>query len=110
MLEDCFLAPNRPVPKNLYRNSSNTRRKEKVFIRFCRLKYDGSCVLCHISIVIKQTYHRYYSEFADNPLATEVFKDGDTGLFPKNTLKRAEVTFIDSIVASVAVDKFLAWR
>ena len=34
------------------------------------------------------------------PLAVEVFKDGETGVSPKNTSKSAEVTFADSIVAS----------
>lgn len=34
------------------------------------------------------------------PLATEALREGETGEFPKNTSKRATVTFIDLIVAS----------
>jgi len=37
----------------------------------------------------------------DKPSATEAFKDGETGLSPRNTLKRAEDTFSDSIAASI---------
>lgn len=35
-----------------------------------------------------------------NPLATESFKDGETGASPKKTSKREKDTFPDSIVAS----------
>lgn len=41
----------------------------------------------------------YFSTF-DKLSATEAFKEGETGLSPRNTLKRAEATFADSIVAS----------
>jgi hypothetical protein len=35
-----------------------------------------------------------------NPVETEAFKGGETGVSPKNTSKRAKLTFSDSIVAS----------
>lgn len=37
---------------------------------------------------------------AAKPLEAEAFKDGETGLPPRNTSNRAYVTFDDSIVAS----------
>jgi len=43
----------------------------------------------------------FYLSTFDKPSATEAFKDGETGLSPRNTLKRAEDTFSDSIVASI---------
>lgn len=42
----------------------------------------------------------FYLSTFDKPLATEAFKVGETGLSPRNTSKRAEATFVDSIVAS----------
>lgn len=42
----------------------------------------------------------FYLSTFDKPSATEDFKEGETGLSPRNTLKRAEATFADSIVAS----------
>lgn len=50
-------------------------------------------------IMSEDTKFFYLSTF-DKPSATEAFKEGETGLFPRNTSKRAEVTFADSIVAS----------
>lgn len=38
---------------------------------------------------------------AANPLEAEAFNDGETGSPPRNTSKRADVTFDDSIVASI---------
>lgn len=46
-----------------------------------------------------------YLSIVANPLETAAFKEGDTGSLPKNTSNRAEVTFIDSIVASTAEGK-----
>lgn len=43
----------------------------------------------------------FYLSTFDKPSATEAFKEGETGLSPRNTLKRAEATFADSIVASM---------
>lgn len=45
----------------------------------------------------------FYFKTAANPAATEAFKVGETGEFPKKTSKRAEVTLFDSIVASIPV-------
>ena len=42
----------------------------------------------------------FYLSTFDKPSATEAFMEGETGLSPRNTLKRAEATFADSIVAS----------
>lgn len=42
----------------------------------------------------------FHFRFAANPLATEFFREGETGSPPRNTSKRAEVTSVDSIVAS----------
>lgn len=42
-----------------------------------------------------------YLSTLDNFSATEDFKEGDTGLSPRKTSKRARVTFADSIVASM---------
>lgn len=47
----------------------------------------------------KQT-HGIYLRIVAKPLETESFKEGETGAFPKNTSKRARVTFPDSISAS----------
>lgn len=41
-----------------------------------------------------------YLRFVANPLATEAFKERETGASPKKTSKRAEATCSDSIVAS----------
>lgn len=41
-----------------------------------------------------------YLRTDSNPVATEAFKVGETGVSPKNTSKSAELTFSDSIVAS----------
>lgn len=41
-----------------------------------------------------------YFRAAANPLEAEFFNDGETGLLPRNTSKRANATFDDSIVAS----------
>lgn len=41
-----------------------------------------------------------YLRAAANPIQAEAFNDGETGLPPRNTSKRADVTFDDSIAAS----------
>ena len=51
-------------------------------------------------INLKKLKHSIYLRIVANPLATESFKEGETGPFPKNTSKRARVTLPDSIVAS----------
>ena len=48
----------------------------------------------------KKPNHLIHLRIVAKPLAAEVFKDGETGVSPKNTSKSAEVTFADSIVAS----------
>ena len=51
-------------------------------------------------INLKKLKHSIYLRIVANSLATESFKEGETGPFPKNTSKRARVTLPDSIVAS----------
>lgn len=48
----------------------------------------------------KKRTHGIYLRIVAKPLETESFKEGETGAFPKNTSKRARVTFPDSISAS----------
>lgn len=48
----------------------------------------------------KISTHKLYLRIVAISLATEAFKEGETGVSPKNTSKREVVTFSDSILAS----------
>lgn len=78
---------NRKIHNNILyacRNSSSSVGKEYVFRNTTSLR--------------AKSFN--YLSAAANPLQAEAFNDGETGLPPRNTSKRADVTFDDSIAAS----------
>lgn len=62
-----------------------------------KTNYGRSCEDARAEMIL-QSYLRNTAR----PSTTEDFKEGETGALPRNTSKRANVTFCDSIVATAS--------